>query len=60
MFIKIDLKDDVDEQEAASIAQKLIDTLDRANEISSEITAVSLGGHHEIWISDEEDARHNA
>ena len=60
MFIKIDLKDDVNETEAATIARGIIAALEFVDEMPGEVTAVSLGGHHEIWISDEEDARRNS
>ncbi len=53
MFIKIDLKDDVEEAEATSIARAIIDTLDDADKIPGQITNISLGGYPDIWISDE-------
>lgn len=53
MFIKIDLKDDVDVEDAARIARQLIDDLDAADKIPHEFTEISLGGHPDIWISDE-------
>ena len=58
MFIKIDLKDDVDSDEAVLVARRIIDALDDADKVPDEITEISLGGYPDIWISDEaNDAR---
>lgn len=54
MFIKIDLKPEINNVEAVDVARRIIDALDNADAIPSEITEISLGGHPEIWISDEE------
>ena len=53
MFIKIDLKDDVESDEAVAIARAIIDALDDADKIPDQITGISLGGYPDIWISDE-------
>ena len=53
MFIKIDLKDDVETDKAVEIARAIIDTLDEADKIPDQITEISLGGYPHIWISDE-------
>jgi len=57
MFIKIDLKDDIDNKEAVRVARKIIDALDDADKIPDEITEISLGGYPDIWISDEANDR---
>ena len=58
MFIKIDLKDDIESDEAVRVARRIIDALDDADKVPDEITEISLGGYPEIWISDEaNDAR---
>ena len=53
MFIKIDLKDDVEEDEAVRVARAIIDALDDANKVPDQITGILLGGYPDIWISDE-------
>ncbi len=53
MFIKIDLKDDVEMDEGVSVARAIIDALDDADKIPGQITEISLGGYPDIWISDE-------
>ena len=54
MWIHLQLKDDVEEDEAVSIARKLIDDLDDADAIPPELTEIFIGGYPHIWISDEE------
>ena len=54
MFIKIDLKDDIESDEAVRVARRIIDALDDADKIPDEITEISLGGYPDVWISDEE------
>ena len=58
VFIKIDLKDEVELDEAASIAREIINILDDVDKISDQITEVSLGGERVVWISDEENDKH--
>ena len=53
MFIKIDLKDDVECDEATKVARAIIDVLDDADKVPDQITEISLGGYPDIWISDE-------
>ena len=53
MFIKIDLKDDVDSDEAVLVARRIIDALDDADKVPDEITEISVGGYPDVWISDE-------
>ena len=60
MFIKIDLKDDVEEDEAIKVARSIIDALDEADKIPDQITQITLGGYPEIWISDEENDKAEA
>lgn len=57
LFIKIDLRDDIDIEEAVCVARKIIDALDTADAVPDEITEISVGGHPDIWTSDEEDNR---
>ena len=57
MFIKIDLRDDIDNDDAVLVARKIIDALDEADKVPDEITEISLGGYPDIWISDEENDR---
>ena len=58
MFIKIDLKDDINNVDAVLVARRIIDALDDADKVPDEITEISLGGYPDIWISDEaNDAR---
>ena len=52
MFIKIDLRDDVELDEAVAVARAIIDTLDDAEKIPDQITEISLGGYPDIWVSD--------
>ena len=58
MFIKIYLKDDIETQEAVRVARKIINALDDADKVPDEITGISLAGYPDIWISDEENDRH--
>ncbi len=61
MFIKIDLKDDVELDEAVKITRAILDALDDADRVPDQITEISLGGYPDIWISDEaNDAREAA
>ena len=53
MFIKIDLKDDVELDGAVDVARAIINVLDGANKFPDQITEISLGGYPDIWISDE-------
>ena len=53
MFIKIDLKDDVELDDAVAVARAIINVLDGANKFPDQITEISLGGYPDIWISDE-------
>ena len=53
MFIKIDLRDDINNVDAVLVARRIIDALDDADKVPDEITEISLGGYPEIWISDE-------
>jgi len=53
MFIKIDLKDDVELGEAIEVARAIINALDDADKVPNQITEISLGGYPDIWISDE-------
>ena len=53
MFIKIDLKDDVELDDAVEVARAIINVLDGANKFPDQITEISLGGYPDIWISDE-------
>ena len=56
MFIKIDLRDDVELDEAVKVARAIIDALDDADKLPDQITGISLGGYPDIWISDETEA----
>ena len=53
MFIKVDLKDDVELDEAVEVARAIIKALDDADKIPDQITEISLGGYPDIWINDE-------
>ena len=53
MFIKIDLKDDVELDEAVKVARAIIGALGEADKVPDQITEISLGGYPDIWISDE-------
>ena len=60
MFIKIDLKDDVESDEAVAVARAIIDALDDANKVPDQITEISVGGYPDIWISDEANDKREA
>ena len=53
MFIQINLKDDVDSDEAVLVARRIINALDDADKVPDEITDISVGGYPDVWISDE-------
>lgn len=57
MFIKIDLNDDVETDEAIKVARAIIDALGDADKFPDQITRISMGGDPEIWISDEVEAQ---
>lgn len=55
MFIHIELRKEVEVDEAKRVAFAIIDALDKADLVPDQITEISLGGHPEIWISDAAD-----
>ena len=58
MFIHIELEKDVELDEAVKVAREIIDALDDADKMPSQIAEISVGGYPDIWISDGE-SRHN-
>jgi hypothetical protein len=56
MYIHIELKRDVEADEALHIARQIINILDVADKIPPQITEISIGGEYDVWVSDEAEA----
>ena len=55
MFIHIELRKDIELDEAKRVAFAIINALDDAEAVPDQITEMSIGGYPEIWISDAAD-----